>query len=70
MSEKVTDLIQKRQEKRDKNGWTLDEIKERAASDLKKYRKASSENKEPDGFHSGDMNKILEGTDDEDDKED
>jgi len=69
MSKEVSDLSKAREEKRDKTGWTLEEIKRKAAEDFKKYRKASQDNEEPEGFHSGDMKKFLEGRDEDDDEE-
>ena len=68
MSKKVSDLTKAREEKRDKTDWTLEEIKKKAAEDFKKYRKISQDNEEPEGFHSGDMKKFLEGQDGDEEK--
>ncbi|GAB2190656.1 hypothetical protein MAH1_22640 [Sessilibacter sp. MAH1] len=66
MSKKVSDLAKAREDKREKTGWSLEEVKNKAACDFKKYRKISQESHEPDGFHSGDMKKFLDGSDDDD----
>lgn len=63
---KVTDLKTVRQEKRDKTGWTLEEIKKRAEAERERYKNNDLE--EPDALASGgDMSKILE-EDDNDEK--
>jgi len=62
MTKKVTDLKKARQKKRDKTGWTLEEIKKRAAEERAAYKKLAEE--EPDALASGgDMSKILEESD-------
>jgi hypothetical protein len=43
MNKKVTNLTEKRENNRDKNEWTIEEIKKKTAEDLKKYRKISRE---------------------------
>jgi len=56
---KVTYLKTVRQEKRDKTGWTLEEIKKRADEERERYKNNDLE--EPDALASGgDMSKILE----------
>jgi hypothetical protein len=69
MSKKVSELDQARESKRDRTGWTPEEIRRKAAEDFKKYRAVSRENKEPDGFYSGDMKKFLQGRDDDNEEE-
>ncbi|MGH1438981.1 MAG: hypothetical protein ACRBBR_02620 [Cellvibrionaceae bacterium] len=62
-NKKITNLQIARQEKRDKTGWTLEEIKKRAEEERERYKNNDLE--EPDALASGgDMSKILE----EDDK--
>jgi hypothetical protein len=68
MSKKISDLTTIRQRRRKKSGWTLKEIKDRAAEDFKKYKIISEENDEPGEFNSGDMHKFLEGHDDDNDE--
>ena len=69
MSKKVSDLSKMREEKRKSTGWTLEEIKKKAAEDFNKYKEVSGDNKEPENFHSGDMKKFLEGGDEDADEE-
>ena len=67
MSEKITDLQKVKQEKRDKSGWTLEEIKENAKRELKKFKKLAEN--EPKDLASGDMKKAIDDEDcDNDDK--
>ena len=68
MTKKLTDLQQARQNKRQKTGWTAEEIKKRAAEERAAYEKLAEN--EPDALASGgDMSNILEEPDnDEDDK--
>ncbi len=64
MSKKIIDLTEVLQEKRQKSGWTIEEIRARAAQERALY-KGLGEN-EPDELASGgDMKKILEETEDE-----
>ena len=42
MGDKITDLKKARQDKRQKTGWTLEEIKERAAAEFEKNKKISA----------------------------
>lgn len=59
MGDRIADIEQIRREKRRKRGWTLEEIKKRAAEERERMRKEGS--KEPDDFASGgDMSKINE----------
>lgn len=56
---KVTDLKTARQEKRNKTGWTLEEIKKRAEKEREHYKNNDLE--KLDALASGaDMSKILE----------
>ena len=58
MTEKLTDLQKIRQDKRQKTGWTAEEIKTRAAQERARYKNLT--NKEPDSLASGgDMSNIL-----------
>lgn len=67
MTKKVTDLKKARQSKRAKTGWTIDEIKKRAAEERSAYKKLAEN--EPDALASGgDMSKILEEPDDDEKK--
>jgi len=67
MSDKVTDLEKARKEKRQKTGWTLEEIKENAARELRNLKKQIKD--EPENLASGDMQKIIDGEEDEEDDE-
>ena len=44
MSDEITDLNNARQDKRQKTGWSLEKIKERAVTDFKKNKKISKDN--------------------------
>ena len=68
MSSKVDDITRAKQAKRQKTGWNMDEIKQQAEKDFKKYREISKNAKEPEGFHSGDMKKFIENEEDRDDE--
>ena len=58
MKKKVVDLQEARQEKRDNSGWSIEEIRKRAAEEREAF-KALAE-KEPDSLASGgDMKNIL-----------
>ena len=63
MSNKVEDINKARQKKRDKNGWTEDEIKKNAEKELEELKKIAED--EPDDVVSGDMDKIIRGEDDD-----
>ena len=63
MSNKVEDINKARQKKRDKNGWTEDEIKKSAEKELEEFKKIAED--EPDDLVSGDMDKIIRGEDDD-----
>ena len=63
MASKTSDLNKARQNKRQKTGWTSDEIKKNAENELEKFKKLSDN--EPDDLVSGDMNKIIKGEDDD-----
>ncbi len=65
MASKVTDLQHERRKRRDKTGWTLEEIRQRAAQRAAINR--TLERHEPDGLASGkDMNSIADEPDDDD----
>lgn len=62
------DIDKARRKRRDRSGWTLEEIKKNAEKELKKFQEISED--EPADLSSGDMDKIIRGEDDnEDDKE-
>ena len=60
MSNKNDDLSKAREKRRQKTGWTIQEIKERATKDFIKNKNISKDNPEPENFYSGDMKKFLE----------
>ncbi len=62
----ITDLKKAQKKKREKTGWTPEEIEQMAAKEVQKYKK-KAEN-EPDQLVSGDMQKIIDGDDDEENK--
>lgn len=59
MSKKVINLTEVRQKNRQKSGWTIEEIRERAAQERALY-KGLAENEPDDLASGGDMKKILE----------
>lgn len=61
MSKNITDIKKARRKKRDKTGWTTDEIKEKAKKELDEFKRLANE--EPDDLVSGDMDKIIRGED-------
>lgn len=68
MPKKVTDLKKAQQDKRQKTGWAMEEIKKIAAEERAEYKELAEN--EPDALASGgDMSKILEEEDD-DEKDD
>ena len=68
MSQNTDDITKAKQAKRQKTGWTMEEIKEQAAKDFKKFKEVSKNNPEPEGFASGDMKKVLEEDEDNDEE--
>ena len=65
MTDKIDDIQEARQKKAEKKTWTLEEIKKRAEEERAAYKKLTE--KEPgDLVSGGDMEKILEEIDDED----
>lgn len=62
MSNKLTNVDNARPKKRDKSGWTMEEIKKRAENELEEFEKISE--KEPANLVSGNMDKIIRGEDD------
>ena len=62
----IADLKKAQKKKREKTGWTPEEIEELAAKEMEEHKK-KAEN-EPDQLVSGDMQKIIEGDDDEENK--
>lgn len=67
MCDNPSDIDKARRKKRDRSGWTLEEVKKNAEEELKKYKKIADD--EPSDLASGDMDKIIRGEDDEDNKE-
>lgn len=55
------DLDKARRKRRDRDGWTLEEIKKKAEDELKRYKEVVEN--EPSGLVSGDMDKIIRGED-------
>lgn len=64
MSQNISDIKKARRKKRDKTGWTIEEIKENAKKELDECKDISNE--EPDDLVSGDMDKIINGEDKDD----
>jgi hypothetical protein len=69
MTEDRNDIEKARRKKRDRSGWTLEEIRKNAEKELKTFQEIAKD--EPSDLRSGDMDKIIRGEDDdeEDDKE-
>lgn len=63
MPNKIIDLDKSRQEKRQDKGWSLDEIKKNAKKELESFKNRTVP--EPKDLASGDMEKIIEGDDNE-----
>ncbi len=63
---KVSDINKARQKKREKSGWTMEEIKKNAEKELEEFKKISKN--EPADLVSGDMDKIIRGEDDDEQK--
>lgn len=59
----ITDLKKAQKKKREKTGWTPEEIEKIASKEMKEYKKKTDN--EPDQLASGDMQKIIDGDDDE-----
>jgi hypothetical protein len=62
---KVVDIQVARRQKRDKTGWTIDEIRQSAARHAAENRR-HGQHEPPNLASGGDMNKILRGEDDHD----
>ena len=67
MAEDSNDIDKARRKRRDRSGWTLEEIKKNAEKELKKFQEISKD--EPSDLRSGDMDKIISGEENEDAKE-
>ena len=65
MPKNISDINKARRKKRDKTGWTTEEIKENAKKELEEFKDISED--EPDDLVSGDMDKIIRGEDEDDD---
>jgi hypothetical protein len=62
---KVTDLQAARRAKREKSGWTREELRQQAKRDAEEYRRLGTD--EPANLASGvDMKKIISGAADHD----
>jgi len=59
----IIDLNQSRKKKRDKTGWTIEEITKKAKDEAAEFRSNSAA--EPKDLVSGDMDEIIKGEDDE-----
>ena len=66
MCKNTSDINEARRKKRDKTGWTTEEIKENAKKELEEFKDISGD--EPDDLVSGDMDKIIRGEDEDDDE--
>jgi hypothetical protein len=64
MQKKISNINSARRKKRDKKGWSMDEIKKQVKKELEEFKGISKE--EPDDLVSGDMDKIIRGEDDDD----
>lgn len=64
MTKKISDIKNARRKKRNKTGWTIEEIKKNAEKELDECKDILSE--EPDDLVSGDMDKIISGEDKDD----
>jgi hypothetical protein len=63
MSNNIIDLNQSKKTKRDKKGWSIEEIKQKAKDEAAEFSKNMTP--EPKDLVSGDMDKIIKGQDDE-----
>ncbi len=59
MSKTISSIKKARQDKREKTGWTLEEIKKNADKELQEFEKLTGN--EPKDLISGNMDKIIEG---------
>jgi hypothetical protein len=66
MTDNLNDIDKAREKRRDRSGWTLDEIKKQAKSEIKTFQEMSKD--EPPDLISGDMGKIIRGEDDIEDR--
>ena len=60
MSNKITNISEKRRDKRQKTGWTEKEIKAALVREREQYKSQNITENEPDNLVSGDMAKIHE----------
>ncbi len=63
MVNNIIDLNQSKKNKREKEGWSIEEIKQKAKDEAAEFSKNTAV--EPKDLASGDMNKIIKGEDDE-----
>lgn len=66
MADDFNDIDKARRKKRDKSGWTTEEIKRNAEKELKTFQEISKD--EPSDLISGDMDKVIRGEDNENGK--
>jgi len=64
MCKNTSDIKDARRKKRDKTGWSMEEIKENAKKELDEFREISDD--EPENLVSGDMEKIIRGENEDD----
>lgn len=67
MAEDRNDIEKAQRKKRDRSGWTLEEIKKNAEKELKQFHEIAKD--EPSDLRSGDMDKIIRGEDDDKDSD-
>ena len=63
MVNNIIDLNQSKKNKREKDGWSIEEIKQKAKDEAAEFRKNTAT--EPKDLASGDMDRIIKGEDDE-----
>lgn len=66
MADDCTEIDKARRKKRDRSGWTIEDIKRNAKKEMEIFQEISKD--EPSDLMSGDMDKIIHGEDDENDK--
>ena len=64
MSKNISDIKNARRRKRDKTGWSIEEVKESAKKELDEFKDILNE--EPGDLASGDMDKIISGDEKDD----
>lgn len=64
MTNNIIELTQSKKGKRDKNGWSIEEIKKKAREEAAEFRENTIP--EPKNLISGDMDNIIKGEDKDD----